>query len=231
MMIFVSIFTFAAVEEFSSYNTEIKINANNTMDVYKQITLRNIHIVGIVPGRIEFKIGKGTDGSVSNFELTNIRAYDRHGKEIKTKVLETKDNLVIAMDIFTPILPGFEYKIDLYYTLNFDSSGIFFKNMEIPVKEKTSINIREGSFKLELPENYYFTYISDEYNNTLVEDNVAKWTIDGTSPGSVRIEYSYIPLKFSGVKGSYIFWVIINIVLLIILSFEIKKEVRRHKKR
>ncbi len=222
---------YSAVEVFTNYDTKIQINSNNTMDIQKNINLRNIHIVGIVPGRIEFKVGTGEKGSVSDLELSNVVALDRYGEPIRTQVFETNDAKIIALDIFTPILPGFEYIIDLSYTLSYDSSGLFFKNMEIPLKEQTSIEIQKGVFELSLPDNYYFTYISGNSSEQEVNDNVAKWSINKDSPQSVRIEYSYLPINFGGIKGSYLFWITINIILLIILSFEIRKEFKGYKKK
>jgi hypothetical protein len=220
---------YSAVQVFSDYDTKIQINSNNTMDINKKMNMRNIHIVGIVPGRVEFRIGTGETGSVSELELSNVVALDRYGEPIRTQVFETSDAKIIALDIFTPILPGFEYIIDLSYTLTYDSSGLFFKNMEIPLKEDTSIDIQGGTFELSLPENYYFTYLSGNSSNQQVEGNTLTWEIDSDSPPSVRIEYSYLPINFGGIKGSYLFWILINIILLIILTIEIRKEFKGYK--
>ena len=46
---------FASVEVFSKYDTVLSINNDNTIDVNKSLSLKNVYDVGIVPGQIEFK--------------------------------------------------------------------------------------------------------------------------------------------------------------------------------
>ena len=206
--------SYSAVEEFSRYDTKISINSDNTIDVHKMIRLQNIHSVGIVPGRIEFSIGKEVEGSVSDVTLENFVVVDRFGKEYKHQIFETPKESRIAIDIFTPLLPGFEHVINLSYTISYEDSGLFFKNLQVPIKEESNINIRAGSVELTIPKGKYFTYISDIPESSVVEDNVAKWTIDENSPGAVKLEYSWLPIKSGGFKGSYVFWIIINIILI-----------------
>ena len=42
--------------------------------------------MGIVPGQIEFKVGKGTDGSVGNIEINDVAAVDRFGNNIRSQL-------------------------------------------------------------------------------------------------------------------------------------------------
>ena len=81
---------FSAVEVFTKYDTTVSINANETIDVHKSMRLRNIHVVGIVPGRIEFKIPRISEDSVSEISLSNFKVVDRYGNNIKSQVFETK---------------------------------------------------------------------------------------------------------------------------------------------
>ena len=60
---------FGAVEVFSKYDTHLTINNDNTIEVNKSLSLKNVYDVGIVPGQIEFKIGKGTEGSIANIMI------------------------------------------------------------------------------------------------------------------------------------------------------------------
>ena len=223
--------TFAAVEVFSQYDTDIVINKDKTIDVTKNIRLRNVHSVGIVPGRVEFSIGKKAKGSVSKITVQNISALDRYGNKYPLQVFETADETRIAIDIFTPLLPGFEHIINLKYTIAYEDSGLFFKNLQIPLREDTSITIQRGEVSITLPEGRHFTYISDLPNSSVVEGNVAKWQINSASPGSVKIEYSALPIKLPGFKGSYVFWILINVVLLSILAREVRSELRKYRKK
>ena len=108
-------FSYSAVEVFSNYDSTLIVNSNNTIDIKKELTIKNIYDVGIVPGQIEFKVGRGIDGSVSKVKIKGVIAKDRFGNEIPVQVRETKDYTLIILDIYYPLLPGFEYKFDLFY--------------------------------------------------------------------------------------------------------------------
>ena len=185
---------FGAVEVFSKYNTHLTINSDNTIEINKSLSLKNVYDVGIVPGQIEFKIGKGTEGSIANIEIIEVMAVDRFGTEIKTQIRQTKDFSVIILDIYYPLLPGFEYNFELYYKLSYKPGGIFFKSLQIPLREST-IPIENGLFTVTLPDNYYFTYIFTEDTKAELDGNSATWIIKDNNPKSVAFEYSYIPLK------------------------------------
>ena len=188
-------FVYSNVEVFSDYNTIMTINSNNSIDINKSLTLKNVYDVGIVPGQIEFKVGKGTDGSVSKIKIGDVVAIDSFGNDIKTQVRETKDYTVIIMDVYYPLLPGFEYSFNLYYTMDYKPGGIFFKSLQIPLREST-IPIEKGRFKVELPNNYYFTYLNSKGINGTIKNNIATWNIKDNLPNDIVFEYSYLPLKF-----------------------------------
>lgn len=221
-------FSYSTVEVFSNYDTILTVNSDNTINVNKSLTLKNVYDVGIVPGQIEFKIGRGIDGSIDNLEVDNLSAYDSFGNEIKTQIRRTSDYTVIILDIYYPLLPGFEYEFDLFYKISYKPGGIFFKSLQIPLREST-IPIKGGEFKVVLPENYYFTYVESEGKNASVNKNIAIWDIEDDLPKSVIFEYSYLPISVGSLKGSYVFWIMINIILLGILVIEVRKEINKVK--
>lgn len=218
--------SYGSVEVFSNYDTILKVNSDNTIEINKSLTLKNVYDVGIVPGQIEFKIGRGIEGSVSNLEVKDLIAKDSYGNEIKTQLRTTNDFSVIILDIYYPLLPGFEYDFNLYYKLSYQPGGIFFKSLQIPLREST-IPIEKGEFIVQLPENYYFTYLESEGKNATINKNIALWEIKDDLPNSVIFEYSYLPISIGQFKGSYVFWISVNILLLLILIFEIKREIKK----
>ncbi len=220
--------SYASVEVFSDYSTTLKVNDDDTLEVNKSLTLKNVYDVGIVPGQIEFKIAKGTEGSLGNIEIIDVEAYDSYGKEIKSQIRQSKDFSVIILDVYYPLLPGFEYKFNLYYKLSYDPGGIFFKSLQIPLREST-IPIEKGDFNVVLPESYYFTYLESEGTTGEINNNKATWEIKDNTPSSILFEYSYIPIKVGDYQGSYVFWILINIVLIIFLVIEIRRELKRIK--
>lgn len=217
--------SFAAVEIFSKFDTIVKIDSNDVVEINKSMSLKNVYDVGIVPGQIEFKVAKGTESN-QPVEIEEVRVIDQYGNEIKTKIRKTDDFSIIILDIFYPLLPGFEYSFDLYYRFKYVPGGIFFKSIQIPVREST-IPIEDGRFTVVLPSSYSFTYLSSEGFNEKVNSNVAYWDIKENSPSSVIFEYSYLPVSLGFARGSYIFWIFVNLILLGFLLFEIRKAVKR----
>lgn len=217
---------YSTVEVFSKYDTTMTIDPNNLIFVNKTLVLKNVYEVGIVPGQIEFKIGRGTQGSVSGIDIINVSASDRFGNEIRSQVRETQGFSIIILDIFYPLLPGFEYEFYLNYELEYDPSGIFFKSLNIPIREST-IPIEKGLFTVNLPNNYYFTYIDDGGTNTSIMGNTGTWDIRNNLPEQIEFEYSYLPIKIGDFQGSYVFWITINLLLVIFLIYEVRREIRR----
>ena len=226
LVIVFSTTVFSTVEVFSNYDTVLNIE-DNFITINKTLTLKNVYDVGIVPGQIEFKIAKGEDGSVNDLKVINVSSKDQFGKDIKTQVREIGDYTVIILDIYYPLLPGFEYKFTLNYKLSYKPGGLFYKSLNIPLREST-IPIKSGKFEVILPKSYRFTYFGTNEESRTVEKNIAKWDIKDNMPNSIVFEYSWIGNPFrESFKGSYIFWGTINLLLLLLLFFEIKKEIKR----
>lgn len=217
---------YSSVEVFSQYDTQMQVFSNNSIQISKDLTLKNVYDVGIVPGQIEFKVGRGTEGSIGSIDISAVTAVDSFGNEIKSQVRSTSDYSVIILDVYYPLLPGFEYAFSLNYTLSYEPGGIFFKSLQIPLRE-SSIPIEKGEFKVVLPENYHFTHLTSDGGEAQVVEGNAVWEIIDDTPRSVSFEYSYLPISFGGIKGSYFFWVGLNVLLLLFLIFEIRKEIRR----
>ena len=218
----------AVVEQFTNYDTTITLLENNTIKVEKIINLRNIHDVGIVPGQFDFKL---TSSDGKPVEILDYKVLDRYDNEIKSKLVKNQDHTAIILNLFTPILPGFEHVIKLDYTIKYEPSGIFFKKVQIPLKETTRLPILNGDVRVELQDGNTFTHISHFDNSTLIEGNVATFSLNENSPSSLTFEYSFIPIRVGNIPGSLIFWTVINIILLVVLAFEVKREVAKIKAR
>lgn len=220
-----SAFSAYEFQEFTKYHTTVTLFENDTMQVEKVISMRNIYERGIIPGQVEFKI---LDEHQS-MELLDFKAYNRYGQEIKSYVRDTQDFKVLGVDIFTPLLPGFEYEMTLRYTLSIEPSGLFFKTLTIPLKENTNLPILDGSLLIQVPEGKTYTYYSYEDNSTDISDNAIFWKFNEQTDPVVKIEYSNLPITIPGIQGSLIFWFFVNMILLIVLIREVKKELKRHR--
>ena len=226
LVVFLSFSSFATIEVFSDYTTNMKILSNNTILVNKTLTLKNVYTTGIVPGQLEFKIGKGVEKNYGDeVQVSRIKVVDAFGKVLPSQVRNTGDFTAIIVDIYYPLLPGFEYTINLDYQLTYNPTGIFFKNLEIPIQEST-IPIQKGTYTVIAPNFYYFTYLSGW---GVKENGNAVWKLNENGPEKISFEYSYIPISIGDFQGSYVFWITINLILLSILFFEVRREVKKFK--
>ena len=215
-------------ESFSQYRSVVNFTEDGTILITKNLALKNNYDRSILPGQIEFRIGKGTLDSVTSANLENVKAFDRNGRNITYTIREYDDYSSLILDIYYPLLPKFEYKFTLAYELEFEASGIFFKSLQVPLKE-SSIPIENGVFEVYLPENRYFTYLGELDEFASIDGNHGVWELGNNLPNSVEFEYSLIPIRSSWMRGSYLFWVIINVLMFIFLVREIRKEVIRVK--
>lgn len=218
------------VEQFTQYDSTITILEDNKIEIKKQLAIRNIHDAGIIPGQVEFKIFNADPSDP--LKIVEYSAKNRYDEDIRSRLSTTQNFTSIALDIFQPILPGFEYEITLTYVIEYDPSGIFFKRVEIPLKESTRVPILAGDVFVEVPEGKYFTYLSYENEDAIIEGNTASFSLQEDTPDLLIFEYSFIPLKIGPLAGSLVFWSLVNVILLIILGMEIKRELKKmHKRR
>ena len=215
-------------ESFSKYYSKVEFLDGDIIRISKDMALKNNYDRAILPGQIEFRIGSGTLDSSTNIILENIKVRDQMGRDITYTYREFEDYSSIVLDIFYPLLPGFQYEFSLIYELEFEARGIFFKSLEIPLKE-SSIPIEEGTFEVILPKNNFFTYLGDLDMFATINGNVGIWELEDNLPNSVEFEYSFLPIRTPWLRGSYTFWVLVNMIMFGFLVVQIRKEVRRVK--
>ena len=226
LLVILSIFTISAqnVEQFSSYDTTYTFLEKNLIEVNKKIYLRNIHSVGIVPGQVEFKLSSVEN---SQFEIFDVSAKNRYGQDINSQLRTTANYYTIFLNIFTPVLPGFEYEINLNYKIKFDNSGIFFKRVQLPLVEDSRIPILSGNIEVNFPKGNSITYLDFKDEFTTINKNQVNFKLSENTPNQVLVEYSKIPFGIGSIPGSLVFWLLINFLLIIILALEIRKELKQ----
>lgn len=223
-------FSFAQqnVEQFTSYNATYSFIDERIIEVDKTMSLRNLHSSGIVPGPIEFRTAVLEN---NGFEIYDLNATNRYEEPITSSILEFRDYTAISVNIFTPILPGFEYEINLNYKIRINESpGILFNRAQLPLLEDTRVPILEGEVTIRAPNNTYITHTSFSDNMTQINGNSIRYELDDNTPSFTLIEYSLIPSRIGNVAGSLVFWSIVNIILFSVLIFEIFRGFRRKKK-
>lgn len=213
-------------ESFSQYHAKVEFLDNDIIRISKDLALKNNHNRAILPGQIEFRIGSGTMDTSTSVVLDNIRVQDNFGRNISYSFREFEQYSSLIVDVFYPLLPGFEYRFSLQYELEYESRGIFFKSLQIPLTE-SSIPIEEGRFEVILPRNNFFTYTGELGNLATISGNEGVWELGDSLPNKVEFEYSFIPLRTPWLRGSYMFWIIVNLMMFIFLVLQIRKEVVR----
>lgn len=211
-------------ESFSEYYSKVEFINEDTIRITKNLTLKNNYDRSILPGQIEFRVGSGTLDSATSINLSNIRAVGQNGENISYTYREYEDYSSLILDVYYPLLSGFEYEFQLEYELKLESGGIFFKNLQIPLKD-SSIPIEDGTFEVILPKNNYFTYAGELDEYATINGNKGVWDLQNNFPNTVEFEYSIIPIRTSWMRGSYLFWILVNVAMFMFLVYQIRKEV------
>lgn len=215
--------SFSKFQEFSEYNTKIIFNNDSTITIENEIHLRNTHSVGIVPGEFEFELYQYDE----EFNIIDFDVVDELGNTITTRLIENDNKTSLIMNLFTPILPGFEYTFTVSYTFEFRSSGLLFNRLEVPIIQETQLPTKSGKLEIIIPKNKRFTYVSQQSNQTDISINKLSFPIDSITSEKLLIEYSSIPIRLGNYPGSLVFWLIINTLLIILLGFQLKKEITK----
>lgn len=211
------------VQQISSYSTNIQILNDNTLEVSKTISLENIHIIGLIPGEVEFNVGN--ENLVLNRD--SIRAVDIYENIIEFEVREDEDqNQFLILNLQYPILPEFTYTFTLDYSLEFRPKGIFFKTLEIP-SIMSSIPVIEGDFTITIPPLNSITYVHPRGETISIDGSTISIDLERPEVETIYLEYSRVPLPNTGVRGSVLFWSFIYFILTIILIRLIIREIRK----
>lgn len=216
-----------SVEQFTQYQVSYTFLEDGVIEVNKYMLLRNIHSEGIVPGPVEFRTSV-LEGN--EFEIFDLQATNRHGENLTSRILEFSEYTAIGINVFTPILPGFEYEINLNYKIRFNNTpGILFKRVQLPLVQQTRVPILAGNVEINVPDNHFITYSGFRDNFTTISSNTITFELTDETPEYVLIEYSRIPSRIGGFAGSLVFWILVNAILFTILIYEIVRGFRRKK--
>ena len=219
LLLFFSLsYSYAQVQEFSKYDTTFTIYGNNTLEVEKHIKIKNTHTMGIIPGEMEFIVE-----NAKKFRVTSLQAVDSFENSLNTRIVEYSNRTQLEVDVEYPILPGFEYEFFITYTVDFNRNGIFFKTLEVPIV-KSSIPTQETNTYIQIPQSYHLTYSSENYSQI----TNTKILIGNSSSSYTHIEYSSIPIKVNGIRGVYVFWISILVILVSFVLFSIRRAIAKY---
>ena len=211
----------AEVVVFDHYDTTMTYK-DGTLQVSKQLRLKNIGDNPIIPGEIHFKISKEQKGASVAPTIENFKVTDKFGKELDTRQFATDKEVDLVFTVWDPLLPEFFYDMTMSYELDFKPKGVLFYQVALP-EERTTIPIKSASTTFKLPKRYHITYLRPAEGETQTSaDGMSAVTWDEKT--SYDVEYSVIPFPRLGFKAVNMFWILIIILFLINLFFRMKKK-------
>lgn len=211
------------VQQVSHYSTDIQIKNGNTLEVSKTISLKNIHIKGLIPGEVRFNVGN----EFLMLDENSIQVKDIYENIIDFEVIiGENNNEIIVLNIEYPVLPEFIYTFYLNYNLDFRSRGIFFKTLEIP-NILSTIDVDKGDFSITIPPTHSITYVYPRGNMTTITDSTLKINLNNPQIETIYLEYSIIPLPMTPIRGTIIFWSFIYLIIFLVIVRLIRKEVKK----
>ncbi len=211
------------VEEISDFTVEIKI-MEKEVHTKNIITLRNLINKPLVPGIGEIRLQKKSPKKififqipfteeVSEVKIKNLKAYTKNGRDITVRIENRGDYTAIVYEVWYPIEPKKELTIIVEYTSpDFVESGIFFKEILIPIG--TDTDIKNVNVKLMTDLNIVYTYIPAK-------------SIPAGGIIFYSAELSSLPLPNIGIKWANIIWSILLLISIIISILIIKTKKKK----
>jgi len=220
----------AQVEVFTEYNTKATLDGD-ILHVEKELSIKNNAIAPIIPGELHFQLYKASaDGRKIAPEVRGLMATDYKGDPLSSSINQGSESTEVLVNVFEPLLPGFTYPLKVQYDIDFKPSGILFYEVNYPLEE-SSIPIENGKYTFEVPSGTYVTYAPGAEIEKNGDRTTVVWEVEDKSQQPTLVfEYSMVPLPLLPMKGVYLFWVSLIVLLLITLVAIIMKKRRMYKK-
>ena len=199
----------ANVLVFSNYDTEATISQDH-IHIERSVTIRNNGQSPIIPGELHFRFYEEQGDTTRSILVSNVEAHAETGEELSTRSVDRGNEQDVSVQIWNPLLPGFEYSFTMSYDIEFKTSGILFHEINLP-REQTTVPIINERTRFILSDNYYITYAPNTEVNQITGNSVVEW---GTNSDQRVVEYSRIPFPRTGLRAVNVFWIAIIIALL-----------------
>ncbi len=208
------------VEEISNFAVEISMKGDE-VHAKNVITIKNLIDKPLVPGIGEIRLQKKAPKKllvfqipfteeVSPVKINNLRVYTENGKKISAKVVKRKEYTAIIYEIWYPIEPKGELTFIVEYSSpDLVESGIFFKEISIPIGTDTDIRKIDVKISTDL--------------NTVYKD-FPETAIPAGSLIFYNAELSPIPLPNIGVRWANIFWSMLLLITALVSIAIVKRK-------
>lgn len=212
---------------FEEYSTSYFVKGR-TMVVEKEIVLRNIGSNVVIPGEMFFEISEQHGG---NFRPATVRdSIALSGStELVSRITEHTEHTDVSVQIWNPILPGFDYTFSLSYEMDFRPQGVFFHEVVFPVERmRESIDVRNRNTRMMLPTRYSITYAPSA---DVSSDGLYK-IVDWGSRTDLTLEYSVLPMpELMPFRMVSVFWLTVLVLLGALFIFLNLKRTKKSKKK
>lgn len=199
----------ANVLVFSEYDTEATITQDR-IHIERDVTIRNNGQSPIIPGELHFRFFEEQGDTTQSILVSNVEATSSTGDELNTRSVDRGNEQDVSVQIWNPLLPGFEYSFTMSYDIEFETSGILFHEISLP-REQTTVPIVNEQTRFILEDDYYVTYAPDTEVNQITGNSVVEW---GSDTDQRVVEYSRIPFPRTGLRAVNVFWIAIILALL-----------------
>ena len=206
----------ANVLVFSEYNTEATIT-QDTIHIERDVTIKNNGQVPIIPGELHFRFFEQDGDTTHSIDVSNVQATSATGETLTTRAVDRGNEQDVSVQIWNPLLPGFDYSFTMSYDIEFETSGVLFHEINLP-REQTTVPIINEQTRFLLEDKYYVTYAPGTEINRISGNSVIEWRTDTDNR---VVEYSRIPFPQTGLRAVNVFWIaiIVSLLAVFMISF------------
>ncbi len=223
MIILTLQFALGEVVVFSNYETTTTLR-DDRLHIEREITLQNVGSNPIIPGELHFRIHELKEGKHVASQIRNLEVYNDYGQEMNNRKVEGDDETQLVVSLWEPVLPQFSYKIYMTYDIMFETKGILFYELVVPVEE-TTIPIRNSENMIHIPSRYHVTNAPDAQVRMIEKEGNEYSEVNWEGKKQMPVEYSVLPLPRLGIKAVNLFWGVI-IIITLILSYVLHRKLR-----
>jgi len=214
----------AEVVVFSDYETHTTVEKDR-LHIERVVTLKNVGGNPIIPGELHFKLHEINKDKRVASSISDFKAKNDYNTELKTRTIEGDEETDLVISVWEPVLPKFSYRITLEYDLKFETKGLLFYELNVPVEE-TTIPIKNNKHNLYLSKSYHITYAPDAVVKTVSRNGKEFRMVSWQNREDMFLEYSRLPLPKLGIKAVNLFWGIV-IITMLILTFLLHRKMKK----
>jgi len=208
---------FADVVIFDRYDSETTLE-NGVLHVERSMRIKNIGSNPIIPGELHFKLYEMHKDEKRAPKITGFSVTNPYDRELDTRKIESADEVDLIVNVWDPLLPDFYYEFTMSYDMEFSPNGLLFYELTVP-REDTTIPIQKSKTDFLLPKNYFVTYAPNAEVSKDGKYKIVTWADEDV----MNLEYSVVPLPYTGIRAVNVFWIFLIVVFLGILVWRLVK--------